>query len=144
MSARRADERQRTIAEKVGCKGIGLHSGQMVEMSLHPARADAGTVFVRRDLPRPVEILARPSAVTSTSHATTISSAAGASVTTIEHLLSALFALGIHNVRVELDGPEVPALDGSASEFVDLIRTAGLFPQTEPQSEPKTAKVAAQ
>jgi UDP-3-O-[3-hydroxymyristoyl] N-acetylglucosamine deacetylase len=125
--------KQRTIAEKVSCAGIGLHSGARVQMTLHPARASSGVVLVRRDCPEPVVIPARPDRVTSTSHATTLSRGS-VSVSTVEHLLAALYALGIDNMLVELDGPEVPVLDGSAASFVDLIRAAGIFGQEEPRA----------
>jgi UDP-3-O-[3-hydroxymyristoyl] N-acetylglucosamine deacetylase len=130
------DQRQRTIAEKVSCSGVGLHTGIQLDLSIHPARANSGIVFVRRDGPTPVEVPARPSAVVSTSHATTLASPADRSVrvTTVEHVLSALYAMGIDNVRIEVDGPEVPALDGSAVGFVDLVRSAGVFIQNEPRA----------
>jgi UDP-3-O-[3-hydroxymyristoyl] N-acetylglucosamine deacetylase len=124
---------QRTIAEKVSCSGIGLHSGVPIQMTLQPARANSGVVLVRRDGAEPVVIPARSDRVTSTSHATTLSEGE-VSVATVEHLLAALYALGINNVVVELDGPEVPAMDGSAAFFVRLIRSAGIFAQKEPRA----------
>lgn len=120
--------RQKTIAEKVSCAGVGLHSGRPVQLSLHPARANAGIVFARTDLPGAPEIPARPGAVCSTQFATSLARG-GASVGTVEHLLAAAHALGIDNLRVELDGPEVPVMDGSAAAFSSLLRSAGLFPQ---------------
>jgi len=130
------DQSQRTIAEKVSCAGVGLHTGLSLELTIHPARAHSGIVFVRRDGPSPVEVPARPSAVHSTSHATTLASPGDREVRvkTVEHVLSALFALGIDNVRIEVNGPEVPALDGSAAGFVDLVRSAGIFVQAEPRA----------
>ncbi len=119
---------QHTIAEKISCTGIGLHSGKPVQLTLHPARAGSGVVFVRTDLPQPVEVPAIYSAVTSTRLATTLGSG-DASVGTVEHLLAALCGLGIDNVRVEVDGPEIPVMDGSAASFVFLIRAAGIFDQ---------------
>jgi UDP-3-O-[3-hydroxymyristoyl] N-acetylglucosamine deacetylase len=119
---------QYTIAEKVSCTGIGLHSGAPAELTLLPARAGTGIVFVRRDVGRPAEIPARPAFVTSTANATTLGRG-GHSVTTVEHLLAAFYALGVDNARVELDGPEVPVMDGSAASFVYLLRSAGLFEQ---------------
>ncbi len=124
---------QRTIAAKVSCAGIGLHTGVPVELTLRPARASTGIVFVRRSGPDVVEIPARPSTVSSTSHATTLTHE-GVSVSTVEHLLAALNALGVDNARVELDGPEVPVMDGSAAKFVELVRSAGLFVQPEPRA----------
>ena len=123
---------QRTIAEKISCTGIGLHSGQPVQLTLHPARAGSGVGFVRTDLPEPVEFPATHAAVTSTRLATTLGSG-DASVGTVEHLLSALCGLGIDNVRVEVDGPEIPVMDGSAASFVFLIRAAGIFDQGVPR-----------
>jgi UDP-3-O-[3-hydroxymyristoyl] N-acetylglucosamine deacetylase len=123
---------QRTIAEKISCTGIGLHSGAPVQLTLHPARANTGVVFVRTDLAHPVEIPARPESVTSTSYATTLGRG-DATVSTVEHLLSALYSLGIDNVRIEVDGPEVPVMDGSAASFVFLIRAAGIFDQSSPR-----------
>jgi len=119
---------QKTIAEKVSCTGVGLHSGAPVQLTLQPARAGTGIVFVRTDLPTPVEIPARPEFVTDTCMATTLGRGT-ATVGTIEHLLAALHGLGIDNVRVELDGPEVPVMDGSAASFVFLVRVAGVFEQ---------------
>lgn len=119
---------QRTIAEKVSCTGIGLHSGAPVHLTLQPARVGSGVVFVRTDLPTPIEIPARPEYVVDTTMATTIG-VGDATVGTIEHLLAALHGLGIDNVRVELDGPEVPVMDGSAASFVFLIRVAGIYEQ---------------
>jgi len=123
---------QRTIAEKISCTGIGLHSGQPVQLTLHPARAGSGVVFVRTDLPQPVEVPAIHSAVTSTRLATTLG-CGDATVGTVEHLLAALCGLGIDNVRVEVDGPEIPVMDGSSASFVFLIRAAGIFDQGVPR-----------
>ena len=120
--------RQRTIAEKISCTGIGLHSGAPVQLTLHPARLDTGIVFVRSDAGRGAEIPARAGHVSSTQLATTLGHN-GSGVGTVEHLLAALYGLGIDNVRIELDGPEVPVMDGSAAPFVFLIRAAGIFEQ---------------
>jgi UDP-3-O-[3-hydroxymyristoyl] N-acetylglucosamine deacetylase len=120
---------QQTLAEKVTCSGKGLHSGANVALTLRPGRANTGVVFVRTDLDG-AEIPAIPSSVRSIYRATTLGRGT-ASVATVEHLLAALYALEVDNVRVELDGPEVPVLDGSAAPFVGLIRQAGLFRQHE-------------
>lgn len=120
--------RQRTIAEKISCTGIGLHSGLPVHLTLHPARIDTGIVFLRTDGSRTVEIPARADHVSSTQLATTIGRT-GVPVGTVEHLLAAIFGLGIDNIRIELDGPEVPVMDGSAAPFVFLLRAAGIFEQ---------------
>lgn len=119
---------QTTIAEKVSCTGTGLHSGEPAQLTLHPGRADTGVVFVRMDCGAPVEIPALASEVSSTALATTLGRTE-ATVGTVEHLMSALYGLGINNVRVEIDGPELPVMDGSAASFVYLIRSAGIFTQ---------------
>ena len=121
---------QQTIAEKVSCSGVGLHSGAPVHLTLHPARAGSGLVFVRTDLADPIEIPARAGQVSSTAYATTLGPRL-ASVGTVEHLLAALYGLGIDNARIELDGPELPVMDGSAATFVYLLRSAGVFRQRE-------------
>ena len=123
---------QQTLAEKVTCSGKGLHSGAIVALTLRPGRANTGVVFVRSDL-NGAEIPAIPSSVRSIYRATTLG-CGRATVATVEHLLAALYALEIDNVRVELDGPEVPVLDGSAAPFVGLIRQAGVFRQREPRA----------
>ena len=128
QGARGACVNQCTIAEKISCTGIGLHSGAPVQLSLHPARADSGIVFVRTDLNPPVEIQAKPASLYSTTLATTLGDE-HASVGTVEHLMAALYGLGIDNVRIELDGPEIPIMDGSAASFVFLLRLAGVFEQ---------------
>jgi UDP-3-O-[3-hydroxymyristoyl] N-acetylglucosamine deacetylase len=123
---------QRTLRETITCTGIGLHSGARVNLTLGPAPAGTGIVFVRTDLPRRVEIPARADAVVDTQLATTLGKD-GARVGTVEHLMAALFGLGIDNCRVELDGPEVPIMDGSAGPFVYLIQSAGIQLQRAPK-----------
>ena len=123
---------QQTLAERVTCTGTGLHSGASVRLELIPARAGTGIVFVRTDRTHAVEIPARPGGVTSTRLATTLGSGE-ASVGTVEHLLAALYGLGIDNVRVAVEGPELPVMDGSAASFVYLIRSAGVKAQREPR-----------
>lgn len=124
--------RQRTIAEKISCTGIGLHSGQPVEITLHPARIDSGITFLRSLRGQSVRIPALADSVSATAYATTLGSGV-ATVSTVEHLLAALHGLGIDNVDVEVDGPEIPILDGSAASFVFLIRSAGVFEQAAPR-----------
>jgi UDP-3-O-[3-hydroxymyristoyl] N-acetylglucosamine deacetylase len=125
-------KQQQTLAEKVSCTGFGLHTGAPVQLTLHPARANAGIQFVRRAGAHSVEIPARSAAVSSTLHATSLARD-GVNVATVEHLLSALYALGIDNARIEVDGPEVPAMDGSAAHFVFLIGSAGILRQQMPR-----------
>jgi UDP-3-O-[3-hydroxymyristoyl] N-acetylglucosamine deacetylase len=116
---------QRTISEPVTCQGVGLHSGAPVTLTLRPAPAHHGILFVRTDTARPVSIPALSEYVVDTSLATTLGRD-GVKVGTVEHLLSALAGLGIDNVRVEVDGPEVPVMDGSAAHFVQMIQGVGV------------------
>lgn len=104
-------------------EGVGLHTGKRVAMRLKPARHDTGIVFVRKD--RRTSINAELSAVCDTAFATTIG-VNGTRVKTVEHLLAALSGLGVDNLHVELDGPEVPILDGSSAGFVGVIMKAGI------------------
>ncbi|HHK60913.1 MAG TPA: UDP-3-O-acyl-N-acetylglucosamine deacetylase [Desulfobacterales bacterium] len=116
---------QHTIARPVSVAGMGLHSGQRVHMRLLPAPAGHGIRFVRTDTPQPVEIPASHRYVSSTSHATVLARN-GVAVGTVEHVLAALSGLAIDNCRIEINGPEVPILDGSAEPLVSLLRdTAG-------------------
>ena len=126
---------QQTIAEQVSINGIGLHSGVDVTMKLYPAEADYGIKFIRKDLNKNNIIEATWSNVTNTKLSTTISNQHGASVSTIEHLMSALSGLHIDNIKIEIDGPEVPIMDGSSIKFVDLID------QTSTQSLNKRRKI---
>jgi UDP-3-O-[3-hydroxymyristoyl] N-acetylglucosamine deacetylase len=100
---------------------------------LSPARAGSGIVFVRTDLPSHPVIPARPDFVAATQYATTLGRGR-ATVGTVEHLLAAVYSLGIDNLRVEADGPEVPVMDGSSAPFVFLLRSAGLFEQPAPRA----------
>ncbi len=124
---------QRTLSSPVSCQGVGLHSGIDVKLTMRPAAADHGIVFVRTDGARPVSIPATAAHVVDTALATTLGKN-GAKVGTVEHLLAALAGLGIDNVRVELNGPEVPIMDGSAAPFTYLIKSAGVRVQDAPKS----------
>jgi UDP-3-O-[3-hydroxymyristoyl] N-acetylglucosamine deacetylase len=115
---------QRTLKRPISCAGIGLHSGNKVTLVLRPAPADHGIRFVRTDLGG-IEIPATVAHVGGIQYATGLARDA-ASVETVEHLLAALSALGVDNVRIELDFPEVPIMDGSAAPFVYLIQEAGV------------------
>jgi UDP-3-O-[3-hydroxymyristoyl] N-acetylglucosamine deacetylase len=117
-------ELQRTLARRAECEGVGLHSGLMARLRILPAAAGAGIVFVRTDRGG-AEIPASWRLLNGTSLATALSRGA-VTVATVEHVLSALHGLGIDNARIEIDGPEVPILDGSAAPFVTLIRDAGI------------------
>ena len=112
---------QQTISKPVTINGIGLHSGLKVSMKLIPAEADFGIKFIRKDLSENNIIDALWTNVGNTKLSTTISNQNGASVSTIEHLMSALSGLHIDNIIIEINGPEVPIMDGSSIEFVDII-----------------------
>lgn len=121
-----AETAQITLAAPCDLHGVGLHRGQLVRLRILPAPADHGIRFVRTDLdPALGDIPARYDLVSDTSLNTTISNDRGASVSTIEHLMAALVGTGIHNARVEIDGPEVPILDGSALPFAKAILATG-------------------
>ena len=123
---------QRTLKTLTRAVGVGLHSGQRVELTLRPAQPDTGIVFRRVDLPEPVDIPISAQSVTDTRLASTIS-AGGAKVHTVEHLMSACAGLGIDNLYVDITAEEVPILDGSASSFVFLLQSAGLAQQKAPR-----------
>ena len=123
---------QRTLKTLTRAVGVGLHSGQRVELTLRPAQPDTGIVFRRVDLPEPVDIPISALAVTDTRLASTISSG-GAKVHTVEHLMSACAGLGIDNLYVDITAEEVPILDGSASSFVFLLQSAGVALQNAPR-----------
>ena len=123
---------QRTLKSLTKAVGVGLHSGQRVELTLRPAAPDTGIVFRRVDLPQPVDILISAEAVTDTRLASTISSGS-AKVHTVEHLMSACAGLGIDNLVVDITAEEVPILDGSASSFVFLLQSAGIALQAAPK-----------
>jgi UDP-3-O-[3-hydroxymyristoyl] N-acetylglucosamine deacetylase len=123
---------QRTLRKAISTKGVGLHTGARVEIALVPAPPDAGIVFRRTDLPIPVSIPARADRVGDTRLSSTLS-ADGVSVSTVEHLMSALAGLGIDNLRVDIAGPEVPIMDGSAMPFVYLLQSAGVVEQGAPK-----------
>jgi len=122
---------RQTIGAECRVEGIGLHSGRRIRMSLKPAPAGGGIVFVRTDAGG-VELPARLDHVGSPAYATVLHRA-DVSVGTIEHLMAALYALQVDDLRVELDGPEVPILDGSAKPFVDRILEVGRRPLDEPR-----------
>ncbi|MDR3425438.1 MAG: UDP-3-O-acyl-N-acetylglucosamine deacetylase [Alphaproteobacteria bacterium] len=127
---------QRTLAKAVECSGIGVHSGEIVHLRLCPAEEDAGVTFVRTDLLNGARtIKARWDHVVDTRLCTVIGNDHGGKVSTVEHLMSALNACGIDNVRVEIDGGEVPVMDGSADSFVLLIEAAGVVEQDAPKRE---------
>jgi UDP-3-O-[3-hydroxymyristoyl] N-acetylglucosamine deacetylase len=124
--------KQRTLKRLARTVGIGLHSGTKVELVLRPAAADTGIVFRRIDLDPPVDIRLSPESVVDTRMATTIGRGE-VRIATIEHLMSAISGLGIDNCFVDVDAPEIPIMDGSASSFVFLMQAAGIEEQNAPK-----------
>ena len=124
--------KQRTLKTLTRAVGVGLHSGQRVEITLRPAQPDTGIVFRRVDLPEPVDIAVSAVAVTDTRMASTISRG-DAKVHTVEHLMSACAGLGVDNLYVDITAEEVPILDGSAASFVFLLQSAGIELQNAPR-----------
>ncbi len=123
---------QRTLKSLTKAVGVGVHSGQRVELTLRPAQPDTGIVFRRVDLPEPVEIPISALSVADTRMATTVM-AGGAKVQTIEHFMSACSGLGIDNLYVDITAEEVPILDGSAAAYVFLLQSAGIVLQKSPK-----------
>ena len=123
---------QRTLTNSIKASGIGLHSGNPISLSLKPAPPDTGIVFRRVDINPHVEIKARAENVGDTTLSTTLTKGS-VSISTVEHLLSAMAGLGIDNAFVEVDAPEIPIMDGSAGPFVFLIQSAGINEQNAPK-----------
>src|SRR5580765_2879596 len=123
---------QRTLKSRSSASGVGLHTGRKVRITLRPAAIDSGIVFRRIDLATPVDIPARADAVGETRLSSCLVRGE-AKVYTVEHLMSALGGLGVDNAYVDLDGPEVPIMDGSAAPFVLLIQQAGIEEQGAPK-----------
>jgi UDP-3-O-[3-hydroxymyristoyl] N-acetylglucosamine deacetylase len=124
--------RQRTLKTLISASGVGLHTGRKVRITLRPAAIDSGVVFRRVDLPSPVDIPARADAVGETRLSSCLVRGE-TKVYTVEHLMSALGGLGVDNVYIDLDGPEVPIMDGSAAPFVLLLQQAGVVEQAAPK-----------
>ncbi|MDR2406002.1 MAG: UDP-3-O-acyl-N-acetylglucosamine deacetylase [Deltaproteobacteria bacterium] len=116
---------QKTLSKKLQISGIGLHTGKPVDVVLIPLPANSGIWFQRKDVPGAAPVLASSDNVTSTNLATTIGRP-GESVSTLEHLLSALAGLGVCNLKIEVRGPELPILDGSALPWANLLKKAGI------------------
>ena len=126
--------RQSTISAPAVTAGIELHGGQHTRIVLRPAPTGTGLVFIRSDITdRDNRIDVKPDAVTGVKNCTTLSNAAGVKVATIEHLLAALAASGIDNLYIDIDGEELPALDGSAEPFLELIEQVGIEHQAAPR-----------
>ncbi|WP_413581986.1 UDP-3-O-acyl-N-acetylglucosamine deacetylase [Bdellovibrio sp. HCB288] len=123
---------QKTIRKKTVINGIGIHSGDPCTLTFKPAPSDTGVYFIRRDLPGSPSLKVTARNVQATSHQTTIGGEAF-SVATIEHCLSALSALRIDNIFIELDGPEIPICDGSAGEFLKALLDVGIVEQDQPR-----------
>ena len=113
--------RQRSLKSLIKASGVGLHTGEKVRMALRPAPPDTGVVFRRVDLASPVDVPARAELVGEARLASTLVKG-DVKIYTVEHLMSALSGLGIDNIYVDLDAPEVPIMDGSASPFVLLLQ----------------------
>jgi UDP-3-O-[3-hydroxymyristoyl] N-acetylglucosamine deacetylase len=124
--------RQRTLKSLVSASGVGLHTGQKVRITLRPAPIDTGVVFRRVDLDSPVDIPARAELVGEARLASTLIKG-DVKIHTVEHLMSALGGMGVDNAYVDLDAPELPIMDGSASPFVLLIQQAGIEEQAAPK-----------
>ncbi len=124
---------QKTLARMVHVDGVGLHTGEMIHLTIHPVEANHGIEFHRVDLGEQGHIPARHDHVVDTTLSTMIGNEHGATVSTVEHLMSALSAMGVDNALVMLDGPEVPVLDGSSEPFIRAIESAGLIEQAAPR-----------
>ena len=134
-------QRQATLRASAACGGVALHDGQHVNLVMKPAPVDTGIVFIRTDMhTRENSIPVRADAVTDVKRCTTISNYAGIGVSTIEHLMAALSASGVDNVFIEMDGAEVPALDGSSEQFLRMIEDAGVLSQAAPRRYIKVLK----
>jgi len=126
--------KQRTLKKVIDCKGVALHSGNDVSMTLHPAEADTGIVFRRTDVAgRGAEIPALWNNVVDTRLCTVLGNDEGVKISTVEHVMAALYGCGIDNVIIELNGPEVPIMDGSSEPFVFLIECAGVLELDTPR-----------
>jgi UDP-3-O-[3-hydroxymyristoyl] N-acetylglucosamine deacetylase len=127
-------QRQQTIKVAALCAGVGVHSGAPAQMRLAPGPAHSGVVFVRTDFDgADARIAAHADHIHSSDLGTTLRNAAGAEIATVEHLLAACAGLGIDNLHVAVDGPEVPILDGSSAPFVETLLRAGLQTQAAPR-----------
>lgn len=119
-------DRQTTIADQVTLTGIGVHSGKPASITLLPAEAGTGIVFIRTDQEDAPEVPARWDRVSATALCTVLGNPSDAGVSTVEHLMAALFGMGVDNAIVEIDGPEMPIMDGSSAFFVEAIEQVGL------------------
>ncbi len=125
--------RQRTLKNVIRATGIGLHTGEKINLTLRPAASNTGIIFRRVDLEPPIDIPAHPHNVGDTTLSTTLIAPGGARIATVEHLLAAFAGLGIDNAYVEVAAAEIPIMDGSAGPFVFLIQSAGIEEQSAPK-----------
>ena len=123
---------QQTVRDNVSCTGIGLHCGEKVSLTIKPAPAGSGIRFIRKDLPDASFVKACYENVVDTHLSTTIG-CNGTTVSTVEHIMAAFFGLGIDNAIVEIDGPEVPIMDGSSAPFIFLLNSVGIKKQKAPK-----------
>ncbi len=121
--------KQRTLKQSIKVTGVGLHSGNKVTLTLRPAMANTGVIYCRTDLNPPVTFPANANAVRDTMLCTCLVNEEGGRISTVEHLNAALAGLGIDNVIIEVDAPEIPIMDGSASPFIYLLLDAGIEEQ---------------
>lgn len=133
--------RQSTITSPAVCAGVELHGGQHTRLVLKPAPVGAGIIFVRTDIKdRDNQVHVGPEAVANVQNCTTLENAAGVSVSTVEHLMAGLASIGIDNLIVDIDGKELPALDGSSEPFLKLIEQVGITKQPAPRRYVKILK----
>ena len=119
-------EKQQTLKQKVTLEGTGLHTGKHVELTINPAEADTGYIFKRIDLEHQPSIKVQVEHVITTERGTTIQIDEEAQISTIEHLMASLYGLEIDNAEIEVNGPEMPILDGSAKPYVEAIQNSGI------------------
>ena len=133
--------KQTTIHNSVSCSGVGLHSGKEVRITLHPAAANYGVVFKRTDVEETHAIIpARYDLVTETRLGTTLTNKHRVGLATVEHLMAALWGAGVDNVLIEVDGPEIPIMDGSSEPFVFMLECAGVKTLSAPRCVLKLLK----
>ena len=125
--------KQRTLKQSIKVTGVGLHSGNKVTLILRPAMPNTGVVYCRTDLNPPVTFPANANSVRDTMLCTCLVNEQGVRISTVEHLNAALAGLGIDNVIIEVDAPEIPIMDGSASPFIYLLLDAGIEEQNAPK-----------
>ncbi|MAL80500.1 MAG: UDP-3-O-[3-hydroxymyristoyl] N-acetylglucosamine deacetylase [Sneathiella sp.] len=132
---------QKTLRNSISCTGVGLHGGELINMKLVPAPANSGIIFRRTDVDAAIaDIPARYDSASDLVMCTTVRNDAGVKVATVEHLMAALSGSGIDNLVIELDGPEVPVMDGSAAPFIFLIECADIQEQDAPRRYIKVLK----